>query len=62
MRGRLERAGRTPLHSVELTRASRVLLLARTVDHPHVVQNLLEVGVSGITSNSLEVLLGLARA
>jgi len=46
---------------VNLTRACGVLLLAWTVDHPHLAQNLLEVGVSGITSNSLEVLTGLAR-
>lgn|GEM_PF-2273481 len=47
---------------VELTRASGVLLLAWTVDHPHLAQNLLELGVNGITSNSLEVLKGIARA
>lgn len=46
---------------VDLARATGTLLLAWTVDHPHIARDLLERGVDGLTSNSLEVLLGLPR-
>ncbi len=48
----------------ELMRAARdagVLVLAWTVDHPHVAAHLLAQGVHGVTSNNLDLLAGLAR-
>jgi glycerophosphoryl diester phosphodiesterase len=41
---------------VALCRSTGTLLLAWTVDHPQFAHHLLELGINGLTSNSLEIL------